>query len=71
MTTYPESIYEEYPYITGTYLADRAVEVSVQDPMFIYDMLSITDNLSTTNPNDVITLINQKHKQLIKKHETI
>ena len=71
MTAYPESIYEEYPYITGTYLADRAVEVTVQDPMFIYDMLSITDNLSTTNPNDVITLINQKHKQLIKKHETI
>ena len=67
---YPESIYEEYPYITGTYLADRAVEVTEKDPMFIYDMLSITDNLETTNPKDIIDLINQKHKQLIKKHET-
>ena len=68
---YPESIYEEYPYITGTYLADRAVEVTNQDPMFIYNMLSITDNLESTNPKDVIDLINQKHKQLTKKHETI
>ena len=67
---YPESIYEEYPYITGTYLADRAVEVTKKDPMFIYDMLSITDNLETTNPKDIIDLIHQKHKQLTKKHET-
>ena len=67
---YPESIYEEYPYITGTYLADRAVEVTEKDPMFIYDMLSITDNLETTNPKDIIDLIHQKHKQLTKKHET-
>lgn len=67
---YPESIYEEYPYITGTYLADRAVEVTEKDPMFIYDMLSITDNLETINPKDIIDLINQKHKKLIKKHET-
>ena len=68
---YPESIYEEYPYITGTYLADRAVEVTEKDPMFIYDMLSITDNLETTNPKDIIELIHQKHKQLIKKHENV
>lgn len=68
---YPESIYEEYPYITGTYLADRAVEVTEKDPLFIYDMLSITDNLETTNPKDIIDLINQKHKQLIKKHENV
>ena len=68
---YPESIYEEYPYITGTYLADRAVEVTEKDPMFIYDMLSITDNLETTNPKDIIDLINQKHKKLIKKHENV
>ena len=68
---YPDSIYEEYPYITGTYLADRAVEITSKDPMFIYDMLEITDNLETTNPKDIIDLINQKHKKLIKKHETI
>ena len=66
---YPDSIYEEYPYITGTYLADRAVEITSKDPMFIYDMLEITDNLETTNPKDIIDLINQKHKKLIKKHE--
>ena len=68
---YPDSIYEEYPYITGTYLADRAVEITSKDPMFIYDMLEITDNLESTSPKDIIDLINQKHKKLIKKHGTI
>ena len=69
MILFPESIYEEYPYITGTYLADKAVEVTQKDPMFIYDMLSITDNLENINPEDVIDIIKSKHKHLTKKHE--
>ncbi len=67
LLVYPESIYEEQPYITGTYLADKAVEITKKDPMFIYDMLSITDNLEFTNPTDVINLIKQKHKQYVKQ----
>ncbi len=46
---HPNCIFEEYPYILGSELADATLFKAKKDPMIIYTMLSITENLTKEN----------------------
>lgn len=46
---HPNCIFEEYPYIVGSELADATMFKLNENPMLIYTMLSITENLTKEN----------------------
>lgn len=51
---HPNCIFEEYPYILGSDLADKTLDKIGADPMIIYTMLEITENLTKETAQSVM-----------------
>lgn len=51
---HPNCIFEEYPYILGSDLADRTLDKVGEDPMIIYKVLEITENLTKETAASVL-----------------
>lgn len=52
-----ECLYEEYPYIVGTYLATETLKRLDEDPITIFHVLNITENLANETVASVIQKI--------------
>lgn len=50
----PTFILDEYPYVLGRYLSTKTLERLKEDPMLIYTLLEITENLQNETPQSVI-----------------
>lgn len=44
----PDEIANLYSYVVGNYLAQLAFSKTIENPLYVYDMLELTENLSTT-----------------------
>ena len=69
---HPNCIFEEYPYILGNELADATLFKVKKDPMLIYTMLSLTENLTKETYASVCNKLgfgtsSKENKQYIKQ----
>lgn len=73
---HPNCIFEEYPYIVGNNLADQTIGRVGENPLLIYTMLSITENLTSETYQSVLsklgfrTSIKKENKKQHKKMRT-
>lgn len=49
LVEHPDCIFSEYPYVLGSHLADQTLERLEEEPMLIYTILSLTENLTREN----------------------
>lgn len=54
----PLAILDEYPYVLGRYLSTKTLEKLEEDPMLIYKLFEITENLQFETPQSVIRKMN-------------
>ena len=72
---HPNCIFEEYPYVLGSNLADETLEKVADEPMLIYTMLEITENLTRETAQSVMKKLGltdgeysqEKNSQYIKQ----
>ena len=53
--SFPTTIYDEYPYVMGNYFAAKTLERLNEEPMLLYTVLEMTENLKDITPEEVIT----------------
>lgn len=65
---HPDCIFEEYPYIIGYELAEATMFKVSDNPMLIYTVLSITENLTKENYASVMQKLNSSSKENKNKY---
>lgn len=67
---HPHCIFEEYPYVLGSNLADQTLNKVGDDPMIIYTMLSITESLTKETFKSVQSKLGFREESSTKKRKT-
>lgn len=67
---HPHCIFEEYPYVLGSDLADKTLEKAATYPIIIYTMLSITETLTKETYQSVQSKLGFREETFIKKRKT-
>lgn len=67
---HPHCIFEEYPYVLGSDLADKTLEKTATYPIIIYTMLSITETLTKETYQSVQSKLGFREEASTKRRKT-
>lgn len=65
--SFPTTLYDEYPYVMGNYLAIKTLERLNEEPTLLYTVLDITENLKDKTPEEIMHYLGLSTEEFTSK----